>query len=98
MSSHHEQITAFAKKMEKLDYDIDRLQHRLANIDGEVAETLANVVNELQLKRDGMEARLSRLESAAEESVKGVLQGVEIAWNIVAASIEDATENFLSEI
>lgn len=94
MSSHHQLIEKFSDQAEKWDYDLDRLQHRIKDLEGELEQGLKHTVEELKLKRDGLKARVSELEDAAEDSAEEIAEGVEIAWAILVASFSNAKDRF----
>lgn len=98
MSSHHQLIEKFSAQADKWDYELDRLQHRAMELEGELEQNLKQAVEELKLKRDGLKSRVSQLESAAEGSVEEISEGVEIAWAILTASFSDAKDRFSSEL
>ena len=98
MSSHHQLIEKISGQAEKWDYELDRLQHRVVDLEGELEQSLKQAVEDLKLKRDGLKLRVSQLESAAEDSIEEISEGVEIAWIIMTESFIDAKDRFKSEL
>lgn len=94
MSSHHPLIKKISDQAEKWDYDLDRLQHRAKDLEGDVEQGLKQALEEIKLKRDGLKARVSQLEDAAGDSAEEIAEGVEIAWAILVASFSNAKDRF----
>ncbi len=90
MSSHHKMIQKMAEQLETWDYELDRLQHRLGELEGELESDVKQNLEELKLKKDGLRARLAALGSAAESSADELLEGVEIAKLILEESFSEA--------
>lgn len=98
MSSHHQLIQKISAQAEKWDYELDRLQHRAKDLEGELEQEVKQVIEDIKLKRDGLKSRVAQLEEAAEDAVEEITEGLEIAWNILLVSFSDAKDRFTSEL
>jgi uncharacterized coiled-coil DUF342 family protein len=84
MSSHHEQIEKFAKKLEEWDYKIDRMEHRVMDLPDELRSIAQNKYQKLLDYRSGLKEKEDKLVASSEHAVHEIEKSVEDVWNTVS--------------
>lgn len=81
-------------KLDEWNADLEKMKAKLSAADADARIKLNESVEELEAQRDEMKKKLVELERASEEAWEDIRDGMESAWNRVAASIKDATDRF----
>lgn len=97
MSSHKSFIDQLTNQLEKWDYDLDRLEHRLNDISDELKEKLDNTVAQLKSDRKELIEKVQKYEQAGEDAIEDLKEGLDIAWDSIKMALLSAKSEFLEE-
>lgn len=97
MSSHKAFINKISSQLEKWDYDLDRLEHRVEGISDDLKEQLNKTITELKSSRSALSEKVSEYEQAGEDAVEDIKEGLEIAWDSIKMALLSAKSEFLKE-
>lgn len=82
------------QQLEDWSYQLDRLEHRVADLSKEGGEKAKLSLADFRSRRDQLEARLKTLESASESAVEDLKDGIEIAWDGLKTGFYAARSEF----
>ena len=87
--------------LQKISAQIDQYSAKIAGMRGKATEAhvdmkleYLNLVEKLEIKRDGLKKKYEQLSKAGESSWKDMKEGTENAWNELKESFAKATEHF----
>ncbi|MBK8973489.1 MAG: hypothetical protein IPM37_19870 [Hahellaceae bacterium] len=89
MSSHHTAIQKFSQKLEELDYTLDRLEHRLQDLPGEIKASASIKVQKLRDYRAELQEKEKALLEQSEEKLHNVEAVIDDALDTVKILFED---------
>lgn len=89
MSSHHTAIQKFSQKLEELDYTLDRLEHRLQDLPGEIKAKAGVKIQKLKDYRAELQEKEKALLADSEEKLHDAEEAIEDALGTVKILFED---------
>ncbi len=81
MSKRHEYLEKLKAQLEEWEYDINRLEARLDDAQGEAKVKLDKTIKDLKTKQKDVQGKLKKIEEAAEDAWHDVKDGLELAWD-----------------
>lgn len=94
MSKRHEYLDKLKAQLEEWEYDIDRLEARMEDLQGEARVKLDNTITDLKAKQKDVQVKLKKVEEAAEDALQDVKDGLELAWDSLKLGFLAAKSEF----
>lgn len=92
MSSHNELIEKLTEKLKSWDYQIDRLEHRLADLGEEGRQKANDALASLKEQRKQLASRLEAGRNNANEMVDDLKDGMDKAMDDLKSSLKKIRE------
>jgi len=97
MSKTHEIAEKIKQQLAEWEVDIDRLESKIEQAQGEAKIKLDDTVSDLKEKRDELKQKFDKFEDAAEEAVEDLIEGVELAWESLKLGFLSARSEFMDK-
>ncbi len=97
MSRRSEYLEKLMAQLEEWKYDIDRLEARLEDFQGEARVKMDKTIADLKAKQKDVEVKLKRIEEAAEDAWHDVKDGLELAWDSLKLGFLTAKSEFMEK-
>lgn len=97
MSKRHEYLEKLKSQLEEWEYDIDRLEARLEDLQGEAKVKMDKTIADLKVKQKDMQGKMKLVEEAAEDAWHDVKDGFELAWDSLKLGFLAAKSEFLEK-
>lgn len=97
MSKRHEYLDKLKAQLEEWEYDIDRLEARLEDAQGEAKVKMDKAITDLKAKQKDVQGKLKVIEEAAEDAWQDVRDGLELAWDSLKLGFLAAKSEFMEK-
>ena len=97
MSKRHEYLEKLKAQLEEWEYDINRLEARLDDAQGEAKVKLDKTLKDLKTKQKDVQGKLKKIEEAAEDAWHDVKDGLELAWDSLKLGFLAAKSEFIEK-
>lgn len=97
MSKRHEYLEKLKAQLEEWEYDIDRLEARLEDAQGDAKVKMDKAIKDLKAKQKDVQAKLKTVEEAAEDAWQDVKDGLELAWDSLKLGFLAAKSEFIEK-
>lgn len=97
MSKRHEYLEKLKAQLEEWEYDIDRLEAKLEDAQGEAKVKMDKTIKELKVKQQDVQVKLKKIEEAAEDAWHDVKDGLELAWDSLKLGFLAAKSEFIEK-
>lgn len=94
MSSHQDFIQKLRDQLEKLEYELDRFEHRAMDLKDEAREKLNENIQDLKHKKADLLDRMHQLEESGDRALDDIREGLEIAWDGIKLGLLAARSEF----
>lgn len=95
MNKRHEYLEKLKAQLEEWEYDIDRLEARLEDAQGEARIKMDKAIADLKSRQKDVQAKLKKMEEAAEDAWQDVKDGLELAWDSLKLGFLAAKSEFI---
>src|SRR3990167_181744 len=95
MNKRNEYMEKLKAQLEEWEYDIDRLEARLDDVQDEAKVRLDKTIKDLKVKQKDVQGKLRQLEGAAEEACTDIKDGLELAWDSLKLGFLAAKSEFV---
>ena len=97
MNKRHEYLTKLKAQLEEWEHDIDRLEARLEDAQGEAKVKMDQTITELKAKQKDVQGKLKKVEEAAEDAWHDIKDGLELAWDSLKLGFLAAKSEFMGK-
>lgn len=97
MSKTHEIAEKLKHQLAEWEVDIDKLEAKIEQAQGDARVKLDQTVNDLKDKRDELKDKFERFEDTAEEALEDLIEGVELAWESLKLGFLSAKSEFMDK-
>lgn len=81
MSTLHDFVAKLQQQLEELDYQFDRLEHRVDDLSAEAQGQAKSLLKDIKAQRNSFNDTLSKLEQQSSAAIEDVKDGLEVAWD-----------------
>ena len=97
MSKRNEYLEKLKAQLEEWEYDIDRLEAKLEDAQGDAKVKMDKAINDLKTRQKDMQAKLKNIEEAAEDAWHDVKDSLEMAWDSLKLGFLAAKSEFIEK-
>lgn len=97
MSKRHEYLEKLKAQLEEWQYDIDRLEAKMEDVQGEAKTKMDQTLTDLKAKQKDVQAKFKKIEEAAEDAWGDVRDGLELAWDSLKLGFLAAKSEFIEK-
>lgn len=97
MTSKNKYLEKASRQLEEWDYELNRLEARLDDIQDEFKHKLEERLNHLKKERQTFKAKVKDFEETSEEAWEDIKEGLEMAWDSIKLGFLSARSEFLSD-
>lgn len=97
MNKRHDYLDKIKAQLEEWEYDIDRLEARLEDLQGEARVKMDKAIADLKIKQKDMQIKMKQIEEAAEDAWQDVKDGFELAWDSLKLGFLAAKSEFMEK-
>lgn len=92
--SRKEYVEKLKNQIEEWEYDLNRLEHRIDDVQEDLKEKYKVAVKDLKVKKDEMLEKAKHVESSTEEAWDDLKNGIEMAWDSLKLGILAAKSEY----
>ena len=94
MKRPSEYLQSLGQRIEEWEYQLDRFQHRVADLGDQARARADQQVAELQALRNELKDKLQHLEGQGEQALEDIRDGLELAWDGLHLGLLSARTEF----
>ena len=97
MSKSHEYLDIFKAQLEDWEYQFNRLEARVEDVQDEARDKLEETIKEFRANRKELQDKLAKFEDAAEDAWQDIKDGLELAWDSLKLGVLAARSEFMDK-
>lgn len=97
MSNRQQYIDKIAAQLEEWDYDMDRLEHRVKDYQGEIKTKFEEKLKEVRNDISQVNHKVKEFVEASEDALEDLKDGLEIAKEGIRLGIASAQSEFVQD-
>lgn len=94
MESRKEYIDKLSKQLKSWDNEIKNLEAKVSRFKSESQTTLKKQIDELQVKKDKLQAKMKELSTTTDSAWTELRSGIEKSWTELSKSMKNAFSKF----